>query len=62
MSNCDDCGDALLDPRDKNKTGWWRDRCLPCFDDATGNVTHRDQRSPEQWLADEDAPEGWNDE
>jgi len=33
---CDDCGDELVDPRDKNAAGWWRDRCLPCIaEDAT---------------------------
>jgi hypothetical protein len=35
MATCNECGDALLDPRDKNETGWWRERCLPCIDDAT---------------------------
>lgn len=28
---CDDCGAELVDPRDKNASGWWRDRCLPCI-------------------------------
>lgn len=31
MTDCDECGDRLVDPRDKNKSGWWRDRCLPCI-------------------------------
>jgi len=31
MTDCDDCGDPLRDPRDKNKAGWWRDYCLPCI-------------------------------
>jgi len=31
MPDCDDCGDELQDPRDKNKAGWWRDYCLPCI-------------------------------
>jgi len=31
MTDCDDCGDALVDPRDKNEAGWWRDVCLPCI-------------------------------
>jgi len=31
MTDCDDCEDPLQDPRDKNMSGWWRDRCLPCI-------------------------------
>jgi len=31
MSTCDECGGDLVGPRDKNKSGWWRDRCLPCI-------------------------------
>ena len=62
MATCDECGDALLDPRDKNETGWWRECCLPCIDDSADDVNRRGRRPPKQWLADEDAPEGWNDE
>jgi len=39
MPNCDECGDALHDPRDKNASGWWRDRCLPCIREQTPDVT-----------------------
>lgn len=31
MATCESCGDPLQDPRDKNASGWWRDRCLPCI-------------------------------
>ena len=31
MPDCENCGDVLEDPRDKNAAGWWRDRCLPCI-------------------------------
>lgn len=31
MSECGNCGAPLVDPRDKNATGWWRDRCLRCL-------------------------------
>jgi len=31
MTDCDDCGGELVDLRDKNMSGWWRDRCLPCI-------------------------------
>jgi len=58
MPNCDDCGDPLQDPRDKNTTGWWRDRCLPCIEQAAPDVG-RERRSPAQWLAETPAPEGW---
>jgi len=30
-STCDSCGDKLQDPRDKDKGGWWRDRCMDCI-------------------------------
>jgi len=29
MTDCDDCGDALVDPRDKNEAGWWRGPTRP---------------------------------
>jgi len=31
MTDCENCGGDLVDPRDKNKAGWWRDCCLPCI-------------------------------
>jgi len=33
MSECERCGDDLVDPRDKNAAGWWRDRCMACLED-----------------------------
>jgi len=38
VTNCDDCGDRLVDPRDKNLSGWWRDRCLPCIREEHGHA------------------------
>ncbi len=38
MTDCDDCGDRLVDPRDKNMSGWWRDRCLPCIRQEHGRA------------------------
>lgn len=38
MSDCEECGDSLVDPRDKNKAGWWRDRCLPCLRKEHGRL------------------------
>ena len=38
MTDCDECGDELRDPRDKNASGWWRDRCLPCIREQTPDV------------------------
>jgi len=38
MPDCEDCEGALRDPRDKNKSGWWRDRCLPCIRQEHGRA------------------------
>jgi len=38
MTDCDDCGDELVGPRDKNMSGWWRDRCLPCIRQEHGRT------------------------
>jgi hypothetical protein len=38
MPDCDECGGQLQDPRDKNASGWWRDRCLPCIGQETPDV------------------------
>jgi len=59
MTTCNECGDALQDPDDKNKAGHWRDAHRECMDSDGGRD---ERRSPEQWLADQDAPEGWSDE
>jgi hypothetical protein len=31
MPECERCGDDLVDDRDKNSAGHWRDRCIPCM-------------------------------
>jgi len=38
MPDCEDCDDALVDPRDKNKAGWWRNRCLGCIRQEHGRA------------------------
>ena len=59
MATCDECGGALNDPDDKNEAGHWRDTHRECMDSSGGRD---ERRSPEQWLADESAPEGWSDD
>jgi len=38
MPDCEDCGDQLVDARDKNKAGWWRTRCLVCIRQEHGRA------------------------
>jgi len=38
MTDCDDCGDTLVGPRDKNTAGHWRDVCLPCIREEHGRA------------------------
>jgi len=38
MPDCEDCGRSLVDPRDNNKAGWWRDRCLGCIRQEHGRA------------------------
>lgn len=40
MPDCETCGETLEDPRDKNASGWWRDRCLPCIAADAPDVEH----------------------
>ena len=48
MPDCDDCEDPLVDGRDKNEAGWWRDRCLPCIG-REGSVLLTDGGQPDQF-------------
>ena len=59
MPDCAVCEEPLRDPEDKNESGHWREGHRECMDSCGGRD---ERRSPEQWLADEDAPEGWSDE
>jgi hypothetical protein len=61
MTDCERCGDSLVDPRDKNAAGWWRDCCLPCIQERAPDVG-RPRRDAATWLAETDAPSGWDDE
>jgi len=38
MTDCDECGAPLEDPRDKDAGGWWRDRCMECIEAAAPDV------------------------
>ena len=38
---CDDCGTVLDADRDKSR-GVYRDRCLPCIEDAAADERHVD--------------------
>lgn len=49
MPECETCGDTLVDPRDKDAGGWWRDRCLPCISDAAPDI----ERTPLEDLVDD---------
>jgi hypothetical protein len=51
MPECDECGSELVDPIDKNASGWWRDYCLACIgakapDDRDG----LDEQAYQEWL------------
>ena len=49
MPNCDNCGNELQDPRDKNAAGWWRDECLPCISNRA-KLDRRDDPTDEYEL------------
>jgi len=58
MPECNCCNEELEDPRDKNKSGWWRDDCLKCiskrvtYDVPETPVVERDEY--QEWLEDKE--------
>lgn len=53
MPECARCGESLETPRDKNASGWWRDRCLPCISEAV------DADPPATPVEDRDSYHNW---
>lgn len=56
MPECEDCADDLVDPRDKNAAGWWRDRCLPCI--SEDSCARDERRTVDEILNDREADNG----